>query len=164
MNNKIKKYIKESIKYTIVFIIALNIMSYYKSLDLNKEKLKIQEFELLNNEKYLINKEKPLLIHFWATWCPICELEASNIEKVSKNYQVVTIATQSGNEKEIKKYLEKNNLTFKVVNDENGFLTKQFNIKAFPTTFIYDKNQNLNFSEVGYTSTLGLYLRMWWSN
>lgn len=164
MNNKIKKYIKESIKYTIVFIIALNIMNYYKSLDLNKEKLKIQEFELLNNEKYLINKEKPLLIHFWATWCPICELEASNIEKVSKNYQVVTIATQSGNKKEIKKYLEKNNLTFKVVNDENGFLTKQFKIKAFPTTFIYDKNQNLNFSEVGYTSTLGLYLRMWWSN
>ncbi|RXK14135.1 protein disulfide oxidoreductase [Halarcobacter mediterraneus] len=164
MNSKIKKYIKETIKYTVIFVIVLNIVSYYKSLDLNKEKLNIQEFKLLNNEKYLIDKEKPLLIHFWATWCPICELEASNIEKVSKNYQVITIATQSGNEKEIKKYLEKNNLTFKVVNDEDGFLTKQFNIKAFPTTFIYDKNQNLNFSEVGYTSTLGLYLRMWWSN
>lgn len=164
MNSKIKKYIKETIKYTIIFVIALNIVSYYKSLDLNKEKLKIQEFELLNNEKYIIDKEKPLLIHFWATWCPICELEANNIEKISKDYQVITITTQSGNNKEIKKYLGKNHLTFKVVNDENGFLTRQFNIKAFPTTFIYDKNQNLNFSEVGYTSTLGLYLRMWWSN
>ena len=55
-----------------------------------------------------------------------------------------------------------NNFDYKVINDKNGVLAKQFNIAAYPTTFIYDKINNLVFSEVGYTSTLGLFLRMFW--
>ncbi|WP_419677530.1 redoxin domain-containing protein [Aliarcobacter lanthieri] len=158
-----KEKFKKVIKYLILFVIVLNVVSYYKSLDLNKEKLEIQNFKLIDESIYVVKNDKPLLIHFWATWCPICSLEEQNIEKISKDYEVITIATQSGSSEEIKEYLEKNSLNFKVVNDEEGILSKKFNIKAFPTTFIYDENQNQKFSEVGYTSTLGLYLRMWWS-
>lgn len=164
MNQKIKKYLISFIKYAIFFIVVINLVSYYKSLDLNKEKLEIRSFELLDGTTYEIEKDKPLLIHFWATWCPICALEEQNIETISKDYQVITIATQSGSSEEIKEYLEKNNLSFKVVNDDLATLSREFNIKAFPTTFIYDKNQNLKFSEVGYSSTFGLKLRLWWSN
>lgn len=164
MNQKIKKYLISFIKYAIFFIVVINLVSYYKSLDLNKNKLEIKSFELLDGTTYEIEKDKPLLIHFWATWCPICALEEQNIETISKDYQVITIATQSGSSEEIKEYLEKNNLSFKVVNDDLATLSREFNIKAFPTTFIYDKNQNLKFSEVGYSSTFGLKLRLWWSN
>ena len=65
---------------------------------------------------------------------------------------------------EIEKYLKDKNLSFKVVNDEYGLLSSEFNVKAFPTTFIYDKNKNLKFTEVGYTSTFGLKLRLWLSS
>ncbi|MDX4066828.1 protein disulfide oxidoreductase [Aliarcobacter skirrowii] len=164
MNQKIKKYLISFIKYAIFFIVVINLVSYYKSLDLNKNRLEIRSFELLDGTNYEIEKDKPLLIHFWATWCPICALEEQNIETISKDYQVITIATQSGSSEEIKEYLEKNNLSFKVVNDNLATLSREFNIKAFPTTFIYDKNQNLKFSEVGYSSTFGLKLRLWWSN
>ncbi len=164
MNQKIKKYLISFIKYAIFFIVVINLVSYYKSLDLNKNRLEIRSFELLDGTNYEIEKDKPLLIHFWATWCPICALEEQNIETISKDYQVITIATQSGSSEEIKEYLEKNNLSFKVVNDDLATLSREFNIKAFPTTFIYDKNQNLKFSEVGYSSTFGLKLRLWWSN
>lgn len=164
MNQKIKKYLISFIKYAIFFIVVINLVSYYKSLDLNKNKLEIRSFELLDGTTYEIEKDKPLLIHFWATWCPICALEEQNIETISKDYQVITIATQSGSSEDIKEYLEKNNLSFKVVNDDFATLSQKFNIKAFPTTFIYDKNQNLKFSEVGYSSTFGLKLRLWWSN
>ncbi|RBQ26889.1 MULTISPECIES: redoxin domain-containing protein [Arcobacteraceae] len=158
-----KEKFKKVIKYLILFVIVLNVVSYYKSLDLNKEKLEIQNFKLIDGSIYEVKNDKPLLVHFWATWCPICSLEEQNIEKISKDYEVITIATQSGSLEEIKEYLEKNSLSFKVVNDKEGILSKKFNIKAFPTTFIYDENQNQKFTEVGYTSTLGLYLRMWWS-
>lgn len=164
MNQKIKKYLISFIKYAIFFIVVINLVSYYKSLDLNKNRLEIRSFELLDGTNYEIEKDKPLLIHFWATWCPICALEEQNIETISKDYQIITIATQSGSSEEIKEYLEKNNLSFKVVNDNLATLSREFNIKAFPTTFIYDKNQNLKFSEVGYSSTFGLKLRLWWSN
>lgn len=162
MNPKIKKYLKESIKFIIVLAIVLNVISYFKSQDLNKDDLIYTSYKLLDNTEYNIPKDKPTLVHFWATWCPICELEASNIEKISKDYEVITIATQSGSTQEIQNYLKKHNLNFKVVNDEDGFYSRTFNIKAFPTTLIYDENKTLKFSEVGYTSTFGLYARMWW--
>jgi len=163
MKDKLKKYIKEILKFVILLAIILNVVSYFKSQDLNKEQLNIQTFKLLDNSTYTTPTNKPILVHFWATWCPTCEIEASNIEKISKDYEVITIATQSEDNENIQKYLDKNNLSFKVVNDEDGALSRKFNIKAFPTTLIYDENKNLTFSEVGYTSTFGLYVRMWWS-
>lgn len=164
MNQKAKKILISFLKYAVVFIVAINIVSYYNSLDLNKDKLSKQNFTLLDGSNYEVKQNKPLLLHFWATWCPICALEEQNIQSLSKDYEVVTIAVQSGEDEEVAKYLEKNNLTFNVVNDEFSNLAREFNIKAFPTTFIYDKNQNLKFSEVGYSSTLGLKLRLWLSH
>lgn len=160
MKEKIKKYIKELVVFIVFLAIVSNVVSYYRSIDLNKEKLDIKNIELIDGSDYLIPKDKPILVHFWATWCPVCKLEASNIEKISKDYEVITIAVQSGNKEEIKSYLKEHELTFKVVNDKNGFYSKKFNIKVFPTSFIYDKNKNLKFTEVGYTSTVGLYSRM----
>uniref|UniRef100_UPI004047F7CF redoxin domain-containing protein n=1 Tax=Aliarcobacter sp. TaxID=2321116 RepID=UPI004047F7CF len=164
MKDKIKKYLKEILIFIVMLTIAMNAISYYNSFDLNKEKLDIQGFKLLDNSTYTVQNDKPLIIHFWATWCPTCKLEASNIQKISKDYEVVTIAVQSGTKEEIESYLKENKLSFKVVNDEDGEFSQKFNIKAFPTTFIYDKDKNLKFSEVGYTSTMGLYFRMMFIN
>lgn len=160
MKEKLKNYIKEILIFTIVLAIAMNVVSYYRAQDLNKNSLDIKSFNLLDNKEYKINTSKPLVIHFWATWCPTCKLEASNIQKLSRDYEVITIAVQSGTNKEIKEYLKSNNLTFNVVNDDKGVYSSKFNIEVFPTTLIYDKEQNLKFSEVGYTTTLGLYSRM----
>ncbi len=160
MEDKIKKHLKEGVILVIFLAIAMNGISYYKSLDLNKDRLDIDNFTLLDGSKYLVSKDKPILIHFWATWCPICKVEAPNIEKISKDYEVITIAVQSGSKKQIQEYISEHKLSFKVVDDTNGFYSKKFNIKVFPTTFIYDKNKKLKFSEVGYTTTLGLYTRV----
>jgi thiol-disulfide isomerase/thioredoxin len=160
MQDKIKKYFKEFIIFIITLTLVMNITSYYNSLDLNKDKLTINNFKLLDDSNYIVSTDKPLLIHFWASWCPTCKFESSNIEKISQNYEVITIAVQSGTNEEVKKYLDEHNLTFKVVNDEDGFFSQKFNIKAYPSTFIYDENKNLRFTEVGYTTTFGLYFRM----
>ncbi len=160
MKDKVKKYFKEAIVFVFTLMIIMNIISYYRALDLNKESLDIKSFMLIDNTEYLIPDNKKILVHFWATWCPTCKFEASNIEKISKDYEVITVAVQSGSKELIQKYLDDNELTFKVVNDENAVYSKKFNIKLFPTTLIFDKNKELKFSEVGYTSTAGLYSRM----
>ncbi len=162
--NRIKHYLKEIFFFILVMTIFANIISLYKSSDLNAEPLQINTLTLINNQEYIFEKNKPILIHFWATWCPTCKLEASNIELLSKYYNVLTIAVNSGNDEDIKKYLKENNLSFNVFNDEHSSYASKFKIAAFPTTFIYDKNRDLLFSEVGYTSTIGLFLRMWWAN
>ncbi len=163
MKEKIKHYIKEIVIFLVIITVLANVISIYKSIELNKQPLNLDEITLIENEKYIFTHEKPVLIHFWASWCPTCKLEASNIETISKKFEVVTIAVKSGSDDELEEFLAANNLTFNVAKDDSGFFAKKFNISVFPTTLIYDKNRNLIFSEVGYTSTVGLYLRMWWA-
>lgn len=164
MKEKIKRYIKEIITFIVVMTIIANIISLYKSSDLNKEKLQAINVELLNNENYSYPSGKPILIHFWATWCPTCKLEASNIQTISEHFDVLSIAVNSGTNSEIQKYMNDNDLNYKVLNDKSGFFAQEFKVAVYPTTFIYDKDKNLIFSEVGFTSTLGLWLRMWWAS
>jgi len=160
---KVKHYIKEIVLFFLTMTIAANLLSLYRSQSLNDEALSIKEFKLIDNTLYTVDTNKPLLIHFWATWCPTCKLEASNINFLSKYYQVITIAVKSGSDYEIKKYLDEHNYHYKVVNDEDGTLSQKFKIAGYPTTFIYDKNQKLRFAEVGYSSTFGLWIRFLWA-
>jgi thiol-disulfide isomerase/thioredoxin len=164
MNKKILHYLKEIVLFVFVMTVFANILSFYKSSDLTKAPLHLENITLLDKQTFALKSNEPILVHFWATWCPTCKLEASNIQKLSKHYQVLTIAVKSGSDAEIKKYLQENDFDFKVLNDNSGALSNRFNISAFPTTFIYDKDKNLLLSEVGYTSTFGLWLRMWWAN
>lgn len=163
MKDKIKKYLKEIVTFFIFITILANIISIYKSSDLNKESLQNINITLLDAKNYIYPKDKPILIHFWATWCPTCKLEASNIQTISENFEVLSIAVNSGGNNDIKKYMFEHDLNYKVYNDANGFFAKEFKVAAYPTTFIYNKNRELVFSEVGFTSTWGLWLRMWWA-
>jgi len=162
---KIKQWAKEILTTAILLIIVANAVSYLRSPEIQEKSLPEITTLLTNHELYSTSdyKNKPLLIHFWATWCPTCKLEASNIQSLSKRYNVLTVAVKSGSDEEINTYLKDKELNFKVINDQEGILAQQFSVQAFPTTFIYDKNNTLSFSEVGYTSTWGLLLRMWWA-
>jgi len=157
---KIKAYIKEIFFLFLTMFVVANIMSIYRSQTLNNAPLAINEFQLIEDKSYTLDSKKPLLIHFWATWCPTCKMEASNIDFLSRYYQVITIAVKSGSDADIKKYLDENRYRFKVVNDNNAELSRSFHIAGYPTTFIYDKQGKLRFSEVGYTSTFGLWVRL----
>ena len=160
---KIKHFTKDFIIMLLVMTVVANLMSIYRSQSLNDAPLNIKEFRLIDNTTFHVDTTKPLLIHFWATWCPTCKLEASNIEFLSKHFQVLTIAVKSGSDYELHQYLKEHDYSFAVVNDKDGSLSRRFNIAGYPTTFIYDKDAKLRFSEVGYTSTPGLYLRLLWA-
>lgn len=164
MKQKILHYSKEAFLFIIIMGIFLNIVSYYKSQNINAQYIDLNNSMLTNETKYIQDSNKPLLVHVWAIWCPICKVEAPNINRIAKEYEVVTIAVNSGSDEDINKYLKDNNLNYKVINDINGVLATKYNISVFPSTFIYDKNSSILFTEVGYTSTIGLYFRMLWSS
>ena len=109
------------------------------------------------------DKNRPILVHFWASWCPVCKLEQSNIQNISHDYPVITIAMQSGNDEEVKQFMKEEGLTFKVINDELGIISQRYNIRGVPVSFVVDKDNKIDFIEVGYTTELGLKIRMWWA-
>ncbi len=149
----------------LILVVLANAISFFRSPNLESEELPLIQAQLSDKTFFssTAHKGRPLLIHFWATWCPTCKLEAGNIQRISQDYEVLTIAVRSGDDDKINGYLKEHDLDFRVINDDHGNLASQFSVPAYPTTFIYDKEGKLRFSEVGYTSTWGLYLRMWWA-
>ena len=109
------------------------------------------------------NKTRPILVHFWATWCPVCKLEQSSIESIAKDHAVITIAMQSGDNNELRDFMRKEKLSFNVINDESGALSRAYNIRGVPVSLIVNRDNKIEFVEVGYTSELGLRMRLWWA-
>lgn len=107
--------------------------------------------------------EKPLLVHFWATWCKVCKLEESSINNIAQDYHVVTLASQSGGFSEVKKFQQEHGLKFPIIVDQSGQLAKEWGVVGFPTSFIIDANNDIRFVEVGFTTEWGLKLRLWLS-
>jgi thiol-disulfide isomerase/thioredoxin len=164
-NFNLKKIIKEIAIFAILLFVISNVLSYINAPKLHSNTLPSFNAKTLDGENFRSStlRQKPLLIHFWATWCPICKVENGTIDDLSSHFDVITIAVNSGDNDKVKKFLNTHHLHFKVINDQNGVIASLFAVKAFPTTFIYNKNNRLLFSDVGYSSFLGLYLRMLYS-
>jgi cytochrome c-type biogenesis protein len=104
-------------------------------------------------------KGKVVFLNFWATWCPPCNKEMPDIEALYQEYnlnqdEVVFIGVtnpksdaypnNSDEEKDkIIAFLEEKGYTFPTVFDETGELLQNYQISAFPTTFMIDKEGNI---------------------
>jgi thiol-disulfide isomerase/thioredoxin len=157
----LKVIIKEIIIFILmVFIISL-VINYLRKPEIDSNSLSYLQGKTIEGKNLNeFKKELPLVLHFWGTWCPICKQEAPNIQTISENYNVLTVAVDSGNDKRLKDWLKSRNLSFSVYNDTTGSLAKKFKIKVFPTTIIFDRSGKIKFIESGYTSTLGLISRI----
>jgi thiol-disulfide isomerase/thioredoxin len=104
----------------------------------------------------------PVLVHFWASWCAICRAEQESISYIAQeNPNIITVAIQSGSDAEVARYLIAQGLRFPVLNDSDGRISTAWGVHAVPTSFIISPDGRIRFVEVGYTTGLGLKLRLW---
>jgi len=159
-----KKFFKDTLITLILAFVLITVIGYFRKPELSFTTLQNMTVPMVDGTEFNTQAyhDKPILIHFWATWCPTCKLEISNFDTLAKEYHVITIAVQSGSNEELKTFMKERKLNFPLINDRNAVLAKKFSINAYPTTLIFDKNGKNAFSEVGYTSTWGIKLRMWW--
>jgi thiol-disulfide isomerase/thioredoxin len=106
---------------------------------------------------------KPVLVHFWATWCGVCRMEQSNVDAVTRDHAVLSVASQSGTAADVAAYVQERGVAPTVLVDSASQLAKRYGVHAFPTTFILNAHGEIAFREVGYTTELGLRARMWWA-
>lgn len=97
-------------------------------------------------------KGKPLVVKYWASWCPICLSGLEEVEEISedkeKDYDLVTIVSPSfRNEKPQEDFIEWfDTLDMKkstVLLDNDGDFAKQMSIKAAPTYIFYNADGEL---------------------
>ena len=104
---------------------------------------------------------KVVFLNFWATWCPPCQREMPEIQKLSEKYQnsediaILTVVMPGGQEMDaagIKKFLKEKGFTMPVIFDD-GRLSSSFQITSLPTTYMFDCDGNVYGSVVGQLSS-----------
>jgi peroxiredoxin len=84
---------------------------------------------------------KPVMINFWATWCPPCRLEMPAIQSVYANHiedNLVVLAintTYQDDVQEVRKFMLDKNIKFSVLLDMEGKISRDYKIQALPTSF-----------------------------
>jgi thiol-disulfide isomerase/thioredoxin len=103
---------------------------------------------------------KPVLVAFWATWCPVCKAEDGNLESISRDQPVLSVAMQS---EDVARHMKERNLSFATINDPDAALAAAWKVRGVPSHFIVDGQGKVRFSVVGYATTWGLRARLWWA-
>ncbi len=103
----------------------------------------------------------PAIIYFWAEWCGICKMMQGAITDIAQDYPVITVAVKSGSNDRVKNYLADKSLNWEVVNDPSGEIAEQYQAKGVPSVFFIDENGEIVLTTTGYTSEMGLRLRLW---
>ena len=89
-------------------------------------------------------KGKITVINFWATWCPPCVQEIPSLNRLKnkmKDYPFDLISINYAEDKKtILEFMKKVNVEFPVLLDKDGSFAKKWNVIAYPSTFIIDKN------------------------
>jgi peroxiredoxin len=104
---------------------------------------------------------KPLMLYFWATWCRICEFEQGSIRAISVDHPVLSVALQSGDAQQVSDYMRQHNLTMPTIVDQFGEIANRYGVKGTPAVFFIDANGKIRSAEVGYTSEIGMRVRLW---
>lgn len=98
---------------------------------------------------------KPVLLNFWATWCPPCREEMPVIqryfEEAGSAVQIlaVNLTTNESSPKEVEEFLRREGYTFPVALDVDGSAAKLYMIRFIPTTFFIDEDGVIRRLHVG---------------
>ena len=109
---------------------------------------KLALYDLKGQQHLLANyRGKPLLINFWASWCPPCRAELPALNRawaVLQDQGVAMLAVNVGEEKRaVSAFLQDYPIDFPVLLDEKGVSMQSWKIKGMPTTVILNPEGNI---------------------
>lgn len=175
MTNKLqpsrgKKYLSMLLKASL-FVAAFMLISAYQARNLlatdsapapalRATTLQGEEFDLAEIAG------RPVLIYFFAPWCPYCSVSADNIVRLRRirgeeQLAIVAIALDWQDREEVLNYASKHELNMPVVLG-NSEIATDWQVYGFPTYYVLDSVHRVVRRDVGYSTQIGLLWRSWW--
>ncbi len=104
-------------------------------------------------------KGKPVMVNFWATWCPPCRQEIPVIEQMYGDthasavasgtpYEILGVATQS-DDSTIKAFTTEFDMKFTVLEDTASLTSSDYHVLPIPTSFFIDKDGIIRYIQTG---------------
>jgi peroxiredoxin len=112
-----------------------------------EEKREAPPFSLktLNGNQVSLNdfKGKPILMKFWATWCPSCVEELIPMEKFSEGKRdqlcILMPVIDGERERRVQNVVKKHKVTLPVLLDMNEKIARIYKVTFVPTVFLIDR-------------------------
>lgn len=104
---------------------------------------------------------RPVAIYLWAEWCAICKLQESSIESLQRDHRLISVAVQSGSPEKVAQVLKDRGLPLRTLVDPSGQWLNALGLRAVPSFMVTNANKELHWVTVGYTTELGMRLRLW---
>jgi cytochrome c biogenesis protein CcmG, thiol:disulfide interchange protein DsbE len=88
----------------------------------------------------------PVIINFWATWCPPCRAEMPAMQRAFLDYQdegVIFLAVNSTSQDSVsavENFIGQYGITFPILLDKEGDAMDSYQISSLPTTYFIDRS------------------------
>lgn len=96
---------------------------------------------------------KPVLLNFWATWCPPCREEMPYLQQIHEEWSgegLIVLAVNIGESPAaVEEFAQVYNLTLPILLDINGAAAQVYNVTAIPATFFIDRDGIIQKKVVG---------------
>ena len=111
-----------------------------------EEKIYMPEWELKTADGQVVKSAdligKPVILHFWATWCPYCKKLQPAFDRLNAKYkdrglQIWAVSFNESKGAKPQEVLDKRGHTFKTLLDGDRIAIGQFEVNATPTTFFF---------------------------
>ncbi len=143
------------------FLLALLFLSLFPSLALaltTGQKISLFSGRDLNGRTIDMSKvvgKKPVMLVFWASWCPSCREEVPKINRLYEKYRdqgMEFIGINVGyndSEAKARAFVRKTGMAFPVIFDKRGKISRMFAVQGVPTVFVTDRNGVVRFKNYG---------------
>ena len=115
----------------------LTVAPDFTLLDLNDNPVSLSDF-----------KGRPVLINFFATYCPPCRMEMPDFVKLvdeygDKGFTVIAISVDQNPKKVLPPFIDRLRLNFPVLMATSQVLSDYGDVYALPASFVLDRNHNI---------------------
>ncbi len=162
---KVWSIFKNVLLYGVVFLIIYTAINWWRQpiMPANPE-LQLSDYQDQVVDLAALSQDRPTLIYFWGTWCPVCSITSPTINKlaIADDYPIVTVAIQSGSNQELQRYLNEHDYSFMTVNDEEGEIFDGWQGQVTPS-YVILKEGEMTQGLTGIQPLWSLKLRLWLS-
>ncbi len=90
---------------------------------------------------------KVVFLNFWATWCPPCREEMPSMQTLydelsDDGLEIVAVNVLEA-EETVSAFVEENGFTYPVMLDRDGRVSLRYSVRAYPTTYLLDRDGNV---------------------
>ena len=87
---------------------------------------------------------RPVMLNFWAVWCGFCRVELPEMQAVYEEHQdrgfVILAIDVQEEQSVVQPFADELGLTFPVLLDGKGEVTRSYQVRGLPTSYFVDQN------------------------